>query len=72
MVAQDGTVINRRKQEAPIQHVPDSLAKAREVISTRIEGVVLVDQKVKGDRRKKKRQQEEANKWPRLARPIVL
>ena len=45
MVAQDRAVVDGGEEKTAVQHIPNSLAEARKIVSPRVKGVVFAYEK---------------------------
>ena len=52
MITQDGSGVDGGKEKPSLKSTPNGLAEARKIISSRVKGIVLIDQENKYDDRK--------------------
>ena len=66
MITQDGSGVDGGKEKPSLKSTPNGLAEARKIISSRVKGIVLIDQEIKYDDRKEEGQYNYAVSQPKL------
>ena len=72
MVAQNRTVIDGGEEETAVQHIPDRLAEAREIVGARVKGVVFIDEEGRKDDGEEQGQDDQGGRGPELLPAFIL